>query len=404
MTRITQRHRPLQMRLGAKMFNRFGVLDVDWDIAVEKQMMNAMNLPIALGGALMPDAHLGYGVPIGSVVETMNAIIPGAVGMDIGCQVHMSVFECELQLGEVTRERLLRVARECSRFGLGAAYSLPLNHPIMDDPRWDMLDPILKDKAWSQLGTTGGGNHFVDIVLGERSTDLMMPGLPQSFTAILTHSGSRNVGKQVAEYFMKKAIAQTDLPDIDKELCWLTTGSEDGIRYIQAMQLMSDYAYACHELIHDRFIKGINSSQIFHRHSIHNLAWLDETEPKAVRVLHRKGAVQADRHQAVLIPGSSGSNSYLCSGLGNVNSFNSSAHGAGRFYSRNVAKRNHNEEKYQAHMTEHNIASYGIAKDETVFAYKDIERVMKQQRLLVTPVATLKPIVVVMGGKSDDGD
>src|SRR5688572_14881747 len=167
------------------------------------QMRNACKLPVAVSGALMPDAHVGYGLPIGGVLATRNAVIPYAVGVDIACRMKMSVLELPLTTLVDGKERLTRALERETRFGMGAAFKSPRAHDVMDAD-WNVtaVTARMKDRAWQQLGTSGSGNHFVEF--GELTVLDDSVGLPRGrYLALLTHSGSRGTGAQVASHYSK---------------------------------------------------------------------------------------------------------------------------------------------------------------------------------------------------------
>jgi tRNA-splicing ligase RtcB (3'-phosphate/5'-hydroxy nucleic acid ligase) len=391
----------LQMKNPGAPVKFFGDLGTFIDYKAVEQAMTVASLPITKKVAVMPDGHPGYGVPIGGVVLTEpGTVIPGAVGVDIYCSMMLSVLDIPVEDYRKDRQRFVEAVRKVGKFGKGAEFYEPLDHPVMDDHLWHELPICIKEKARHQLGTSGGGNHFLDIV---EFTATVGKYAGETTVAILTHSGSRNPGKTLAEYFIDKAKTETrkiakGIPD---DLCWLDLGSDVGKDYWRAMQLMGEYTYANHELIHDRLLKEIGGKVSAARaFNAHNFAEITEEG-----VLHRKGATPANRGQLGVIPGSSGTTSFFVAGKGNPVGMCSSSHGAGRPFSRSDAKKKHDEELYQMHMAENDIIHIGVAPDETFMAYKDIHRVMELQSDLVDIVAVMQPSIVMMGGKNfDDGD
>jgi tRNA-splicing ligase RtcB len=265
---------------------------------------------------------------------------------------------------------------------------------------WGVIPVLkrLKNKAQSQLGSSGGGNHFADLCIGTwLDTD-------KKFVALMTHSGSRGTGHQIATHYSKLAdeYASKKLRGLKKGHGWLDMDSDLGREYFIAMSMMGMYAAANHELIHADFAKtaGVTAQEVVSNR--HNYAWY---APGAGEMVHRKGATPAHAGEFGIIPGSSGSASYIVQGLGNPDSVYSSSHGAGRPFSRTQAKLQHNAVNFETHMTERGVLYAGIAPDETFMAYKDIEEVMAvQDGVLLKRVARLEPKIVLMGGKSDDGD
>ncbi|HHY56573.1 MAG TPA: RtcB family protein [Chloroflexi bacterium] len=372
--------------------------------AVE-QMQTVMRLPVAKRGALMPDAHLGYAMPIGGVVSLEEAISPSFVGYDISCMMQLSLFDLPPAEFMKHRRKFAAVLRSQTSFGLGAGFKPgERQHAVMDDPRWQdtKLLKTLKATAAQQLGSSGGGNHFADLVLVDfvRDHDIFRAG--DQVVGLLTHSGSRGAGHKTATHYVELAAQYTRqiARQIPSGYEWLALDAELGQEYLSAMQLMGAYARANHDLIHDHFVAAAGVGQRYRVWNRHNYAWVEEEG-----VIHRKGATPAGLGTIGLIPGSSGTASYLVRGLGNPDSLNSSSHGAGRWFSRMEARRRHDEEVFLTHMKALDILHFGLEPDETFLAYKDIEMVIGlQEGILVEVIARMTPKVVIMGGKSDDGD
>lgn len=385
----------------------FGELGVDFDEETLGQIETAMALPNALAGALLPDAHLGYALPIGGVVSLDNSISPSYVGYDIACRMTMSILDIDIDDFMESREALLKDMRAVSRFGVGAHFQQKdfREHAVMDDPIWDEMPLLaeLKSLAQSQLGSSGGGNHFFDAVVGEVLAENEIipwrkPG--DKFVAIMTHSGSRGTGYKLAKHYVQLAVAETGCESVPRGYEWLPMDRDSGREYWGVMQLMGRYAQANHHLIHEHFSMRANIPIEATVENHHNFAW-----DTGDGFIHRKGATPAAMGQVGIVPGSSGTASYLVTGLGNKGSLFSSSHGAGRTMSRTQAKREFDADAFIRHMAEADILFSGIGADEGFGAYKDIERVMDlQSGKLVVPIARMWPKIVVMGGKSDDGD
>jgi tRNA-splicing ligase RtcB len=366
------------------------------------QLKTALSLPVAVGGAGMPDLHKGYSLPIGGVVVLDRAISPAFVGYDISCMMRLTIldsdrFQAEDLLREKVRKKFLNWLLDATSFGLGST-TQGEDHAVMSHPLWRESKVLkgLKGLAATQLGSSGAGNHFADIVSGENADG-------STFIGLLTHSGSRGAGNKLAQHYTvqadRTAAARYRFPS---GYGWFDLKSDLGEEYLQSMQLMGAYAGANHEIIHARFIEvsGLGV-QAVHANQ-HNFAWVDENG----LVYHRKGATPAYAGQVGIIPGSSGSPSFLVVGKGNADSWYSASHGAGRPYSRSEAKRRYNEYDFQRHMRQNGITYHGVAPDETIAAYKDIHKVIEAQSDLVAVAAVMHPKVVVMGGHlhSDDGD
>lgn len=383
----------LKMNETNKPFTVFGRHLIE-DSAI-KQMELAMSIPVAISGSLMPDAHLGYALPIGGVIALENAISPSFVGYDISCMVMLSIFDIEVSSFMDSIDYFANVLRESTSFGVGASNKWNHEHPVMNMSEWGDIEALkrVKELAQLQLGSSGGGNHFADLVLIESDNPKI---------GMLTHSGSRGAGHKVATHYVKQAERYTSgiASNVPNGYEWLAVDHELGQEYLMAMNVLGDYAYANHSLMHQTFSTSIGfqpTKQIMNRH---NFVW-----DRDGLFIHRKGATPANNGQLGLIPGSSGSASYIVSGLGNKDSLYSSSHGAGRVGSRTQAKKNHNELEFQKRMSNLGTKHFGLAQDETYQAYKDIEAVMKVQNgVLVQTIAKLKPLVVLMSGESDDGD
>ncbi|MCB9152379.1 MAG: RtcB family protein [Caldilineaceae bacterium] len=395
----------LKMQKSAAPLELFGAVGDHIPANAVDQMYTVMRLPMATRGALMPDAHLGYAMPIGGVAALEGAISPSFVGYDISCMVQLTILDVDVEAFEKERRHFAHSLRHVTSFGMGADFAKgQREHAVMDEADWSQLQvpAKLKSLAQQQLGSSGGGNHFADLVVLEMLSDLEGLKAGAQAVGLLTHSGSRGAGHKIATHYVQVAAQQTKLvaKGVPKGYEWLPLDHELGQQYLAAMQLMGKYAKANHDLIHDHFCRAAGTHGVQRIWNRHNYAWVQGNE-----VIHRKGATPAEMGQLGLIPGSSGTASYLVRGLGNEASLHSSSHGAGRWHSRTEAKRQHSEARFQQHMNAQDILHFGLEPDETFLAYKDIEMVMGLQTgLLVEPLARMTPRVVIMGGKADDGD
>lgn len=370
-----------------------------------RQVLNLGNLEIAIDHvALMPDAHSGFGMPIGGVLFTEGAVVPYAIGVDIGCGVAIArtnlVWEDSL-----SPEKLRNVLRQVQR-DVPTGFNVHRQAPVTLDRLLDLMglpapSGVARgwlDRALVSLGTLGGGNHFLEV---QRDDD--------NRVYFMLHSGSRNLGKQICDSFAKRALqvdraARRDLPD--PELAYLRFDEdEDATRYWDAMAFALRWAEVNRRQMMDRVEAAFRKHASVHAFErladVHHNYAATETHGGRRGVVHRKGAVRAGAGDIVLIPGSMGTASYIGLGLGNPLAFETCQHGAGRVMGRNAAKRL----KSAAEVFEE-MAGWGIefisneprtAAEEAAFAYKDIESVMALSADLVRPVTRLRPLGVVKG-------
>jgi tRNA-splicing ligase RtcB (3'-phosphate/5'-hydroxy nucleic acid ligase) len=366
-----------------------------------QQMTNACKLPVAVAGALMPDAHVGYGLPIGGVLATHEAVIPYAVGVDIACRMKMTVLDLPVDALVNDQPRLAKAIERETRFGMGATFRTPHQHDVMDRD-WN-AGPVTakqKDRAWSQLGTSGSGNHFVEF--GELTVIDGSVGLaPGTYLALLSHSGSRGSGAQVAGHYSRLARdLHPELPKDLSHLAWLDLATEAGQEYWEAMELMGHYAAANHEVIHSSMARALGVEVMLDIENHHNFAWRERHRlpdgSEAEVIVHRKGATPAGAGALGIIPGSMGTPGYVVRGKGVASSLNSASHGAGRRMSRTKAKELFNWGDAQRFLRERGVTLLSAGLDEVPMAYKDIDEVMAAQSDLVEPLARFDPRLVKM--------
>jgi len=367
------------------------------------QMNHACSLPMAIKAAMMPDAHVGYGLPIGGVLALKNAVVPYAVGVDIACRMKLSIFDIkpqDLKKG-VFRESL----ENGTVFGVGQEQKAKVSHSVMDAD-WDVtrITRENKDKAFKQLGTSGSGNHFVE--WGVIYLDVPDLGLESGeYVSLLSHSGSRGTGASVCSVY--NSIARSKLPKKYEDLAnlaWLDMDTQEGQEYWAAMNLMGEYAAANHDVIHKVIGSLIGDKPIAEIENHHNFAWLEEHDGENLYV-HRKGATPAGAGVLGVIPGSMGTPAYVVRGKGNTDSLCSASHGAGRAMSRKKAK-----DKFNFNAVKNDLAKKGIeilsaGADEVPGVYKNIDEVMACQEDLVDKVARFEPRIVKMcgdGSKAED--
>lgn len=377
-------------------FSIFGENEIDEQ--AKFQLYDALKLPIAVKGALMPDAHSGYGLPIGGVLATDNAVIPYGVGVDIGCRMSMSVFDLPANFLKGKTHQLIQILQEHTKFGMKEVHKTKADHEIFERSIFNEI-PILKNlksKAYQQLGTSGGGNHFVEfgvVKLTEVKPEWNLQ--PGEYLAVLSHSGSRGLGANIAKHYTYLASKQCPLPKQVQHLAWLDLNTHDGQEYWLAMNLAGDYAKACHDDIHRRLAKALGKRVIFTIENHHNFAWKEMVDGFE-RIVHRKGATPAGEGVLGIIPGSMTANGFIVEGLGNDLSINSASHGAGRKLSRAKCKSTITKSFMNAQIKDAGIELIGGSVDEAPFAYKNIKTVMNLQTELVKVLGTFTPKIVRM--------
>jgi tRNA-splicing ligase RtcB len=368
------------------------------------QMDIAMKLPVTAGGALMPDAHQGYGLPIGGVLATHNAVIPYGVGVDIGCRMALTVFDIPEAHFYANEAKYKRELIAMTKFGAGAAFrpKEQTGHAVLDNPVFNMIPFVrqLKDKAREQLGSSGGGNHFVEWGIMEFATaDAALQVPAGKYLALLSHSGSRGLGATIAGHYTRLAKERCKLPKEAANLAYLDLQSEAGQEYWLAMNLAGDYASACHEVIHQKLVRAIGGQVLARVENHHNFAWKENWNGKEV-IVHRKGATPAGKDVMGIIPGSMTAPGFLVRGKGAPASIHSASHGAGRRMSRTQAVKNISRADLKTVLQEKGVTLIGAGLDEAPMAYKDIHTVMQAQQDLVETIATFTPKMVRM---ADDG-
>lgn len=376
-----------------------------------RQAANLANHPATVGHvALMPDCHVGYGMPIGGVVACDRAVIPNAVGVDIGCG--MVAVRTNLEAASFSEESIRRLLHSVKRdvpAGEGRSHAGPQAWAGFEDAE-EIPGGVGKDGwhlARCSLGTLGGGNHFIELQADE-----------QGVAWLMIHSGSRNLGYRVAAHYHKLAEAACRRQGIaipDPQLAFLDTDSRDGRDYLRDMDLALRFAAENRRRMMDAFKRNLahdrpNVEFAPDVNIHHNYAALEDHGGRRVW-LHRKGATAARRGQTGIIPGSMGTPSYIVEGRGSPESFMSCSHGAGRRMSRTRACAELTREACDRAMdgivfdgwkTVSRRFGKGAGKprldfEEAPQAYKDIEDVMAAQADLVTPIVRLRPLGVIKG-------
>ncbi|MEX2315942.1 MAG: RtcB family protein [Pirellulales bacterium] len=372
----------------------------DIDTAAHEQMRAACQVPNAVGAALMPDAHVGYGLPIGGVLACENAVIPYAVGVDIACRMKLSVLDQPPESLESQFNRYKEALLGGTKFGVGVEHRPAQSHPVMDRD-WSVtrITRERKDTAWRQLGTSGSGNHFVEFGLLSLSQDDKQLGLTAGqYVALLSHSGSRGAGAAVCSTYSQ--TAQARLPKRHKSLgrlAWLSLDSEAGQEYWQAMNLMGEYASANHAVIHRMVTKLLGAEIIAGVENHHNFAWKERHGGRDV-IVHRKGATPAGPGVLGVIPGTMADPAFVVRGLGNPHSLHSAAHGAGRRMSRRKANDMFRFQAVRNDLERRGVHVLAAGSDEVPGVYKDIRQVMAAQQDLVEIVGQFDPKIVRMCG------
>lgn len=393
--------KPVEVRLHQLKNNRapfsiFGENEIDEQ--TKFQMYEALKLPITVSGALMPDAHYGYGLPIGGVLATENAVIPYGVGVDIGCRMSLSVFDLPASFLKGRDHQLQAILKDNTKFGMNETHTIKNDHEVFYKSEFNNI-PILKnllDKAYKQLGTSGGGNHFVEFGIVELTEVLPEWKLPTgTYLSVLSHSGSRGLGANIAKHYTNLATKQCPLPKNVQHLAWLDLSTHDGQEYWLAMNLAGEYAKACHDDIHKRIAKAIGKRIVFTIENHHNFAWKEMVKGQEC-VVHRKGATPAQKGQVGIIPGSMVSPGFIVKGKGNIESLQSASHGAGRQFSRTKCKEKFKPSEVKKVLEAHDVQLIGGNIDEAPMAYKNIHTVMALQTELVDVMGTFTPKIVRM--------
>jgi tRNA-splicing ligase RtcB len=364
------------------------------------QMYQAAKLPVAVAGALMPDAHSGYGLPIGGVLATDNAVIPYGVGVDIGCRMCLSVFDIDPKELLQKEAYFTRELKQATLFGGGRQFDQTASHEVLDRPEFDEI-PMLKrlqSRAARQLGSSGSGNHFVEF--GEvniEEEDAILGLKPGKYLGLLSHSGSRALGASIADHYTRIARQKRRLPEEVSNLAWLDLNEQEGWEYWMAMNLAGDYAGACHQVIHGKIAAVLGRRPIAGVENHHNFAWKEIHEGREL-IVHRKGATPAGKDVLGIIPGSMTAKGYIVKGKGEGSSISSAAHGAGRKMSRTAAAGSITHKLLKDTLQEHGVKLLGGGLDEAPQAYKNIGEVMRSQGKLVDTIGLFTPKIVRMDG------
>lgn len=380
----------------------FGAMDLD----VHEQMTNTVEKTGASRSVLCADNHLGYSMPIGGVIAIKNRISPNCVGFDIACgnkAVRLDACSGEVRQNiKTTMDEMVN----CISFGVGRSNKETVEHALFDDPLWQEIPLLtaLKPKAQAQLGTVGGGNHYVDIFLDE-----------QDRAWVGVHFGSRGLGHSIATYFLKQGGGKDG---IHSDPVVFEDDSDLGEQYLKCMELAGKYAYAGRTWVAQRVATILNAEVLEEVHNHHNFAWKETHDGEEYWVI-RKGATPAFPGQRGFVGGSMGDISVILEGVESSRSalaLYSTIHGAGRTMGRTEAKGKFHrktgellkkgkikQEDHDAWMAKARVEVRGGALDESPLAYKRIEDVLKVHAGTIKILHTLQPIGVAMAGAHRDG-
>ncbi len=362
-----------------------------------QQMKVAMNLPIVEKAALMPDSHLGYGLPIGGVLATKDVVIPYAIGMDIGCRMSLTIYDINERFFKMHSHKFKNSIIDNTAFGISKIVKKNQEHSFLDRSGFGQTELLksLKSKAARQLGSSGTGNHFVEWGLIELEEDEILDIPKGKYVGLLAHSGSRGFGASIAKHYSKLAAELSNLPHKLRHLSWLDLASEVGQEYWHAMSMAGDYAKACHDRIHINVAHSLGLHPIKKIENHHNFAWKEKVDGHEL-IVHRKGATPAGKNVLGIIPGSMTDPGYIVRGIGNEEAINSASHGAGRKCSRKETVNSNTNSGMKKHLTQHGVHLIGGALDESPFAYKSLNQVMSFQEELVKPIGRFIPRIVRM--------
>ena len=386
-----------ELRATSLPFTIYGAENIDQ--LAKSQMEMAMRLPITVSGALMPDGCAGYGLPIGGVLATTDdVVIPYAVGKDIGCRMSLIILDAEADFLEKHQDRAVEALVNNTAFGLDGIVPYKQYHPLFDRSEFKDI-PILKklrDKAVRQLGSSGKGNHFVDICEVElpQTNALKLPD--GKYIGILSHSGSRGLGAAIADYYTAIAKETCKLPHQAGPFAWLSLNTEAGQEYWICMEIAGEYSAINHEFIHFNVAKALRLKPIGNVSNHHNFAWRERLPDGREIIIHRKGATPAHCGELGIIPGSMATLGYIVSGKGNAESLFSASHGAGRTMSRLDARNSISRYALKKYLAENDVTLIGGTPEEAPQAYKDINKVIESQKELVNIEGMIIPRIVRM--------
>jgi len=311
----------------------------------------------------------------------------------------MSVFDLSPDKLGTSRTEFKTLLGSNTIFGIGATCKHHIDTHVFDQPEWTATKVIrsLRAKAYSQLGTSGEGNHFAEwgiLTVFEQDDLLKIPR--GNYVALLTHSGSRGFGNDLATLYSKIAIEKHPLQGLARQLAWLELDSDEGQEYWIAMNLAGDYASANHHEIHEKISRALGQTPVRRLENHHNFAWKEKLPDGRIAIVHRKGATPAGPSNLGIIPGSMTQDGYIVRGKGNPESLSSASHGAGRIMSRGEAFRSIDPSEMKDFLLKKGVDLIGGDVDEAPFVYKNLKQIMNEQKDLVSILASFTPKIVRM--------
>lgn len=346
----------------------------------------------------MPDAHSGYGLPVGGVLATKNVVIPFAIGQDIGCSMALTVFKESASILQNDSERFEKGLFENTRFN-NQGFTKPLDNHIFNNQVFNDIKVLNRWRriAKKQLGSSGAGNHFVEFGIVNITSKNNVFNLDEGkYLGLLSHFGSRGFGASIAEYYTNLAIKERDLDKRIRYYAWLDLATDLGKEYWKAMEFAGEYALEGHRQVHMRLASKLKLNPAQFVTNMHNFAWKEKDTDGSKIIVHRKGATPAHKGEVGIIPGSMCSPTYIVVGKGSNKYLNSSSHGAGRLMSRKDANDSISKSMLKKESQKYGVRLIGGSVEESPFAYKDIDKVIDLQKSIIDVAAKFTPKIVRM--------
>ena len=368
----------------------------------ERPLLGAQRLPISVYGAILPGRQPGLGLPVGGVLATKGAVIPRALGRDIGCSVVLSVFN--RRAGKFSQE-MADVLLENTRFGARAGFAEFVNDPVFDDPVWSRNSTLkrAREAARMYFGSRGTGNHFADLGVFHVERDLLNLRSNFPYVALLTHFGTRGAGQQIATVYQQKAREYQELPKELKDWAYLPLDTQEGQDFWDAQDLCRRTALAGHRWLHGNIGRALDCELLYQVASCHNFAVQDGFRGEDV-VVHRKGTIQLREGELGIICGSMLSPSKLVVGTENEVSLWSAAHGAGRTMGRHQARRQYRGRAVKNELKEAGVRLLSGGQDEWPGVYREVGDVVRSHGSLIQVVGSFQPRLVAMNPHNDPAE